>query len=161
MGEESPLVGAMERVGIPDEVKQVIAERTQAVVSLKFAWERACGLALSAGLDSKRVVQFAAVFSHPRFFEHFVVNGSREPGRFGELIEEIVRDVDEFSCSFEEWVRAYEVVQSHLFATKRDVSSQKVAGYVNCSAEFSGGSVVRRPLNEVVKEMLELYGFQG
>ncbi len=69
--------------------------------------------------------------------------------------------VDEGPYGLDDWLRGLEILVVCLEQKQRTAKWDMLLGYLACCAESQQGSTVRPPLEGVVAEMLEAYGFDG
>ena len=73
----------------------------------------------------------------------------------------LFRSVDDSPDSLADWLEALDALTQWCDAQDKTPMSDELIGYVACCSESQAGHPVRLPLPEVVRQMLEDFGFES
>lgn len=151
----------MDQSSLPKTVSSAISAKCGSIVSLSMAWRSAALKALAAGASPRTVVCLIDGFQSPRVFDSLLASAAEEESGLDGFLEKLRTLVDGSAFDQASWLAAFEIVKGSLLGSGRVASSASILGYLQCSAEFGDSPGGRDGLVEIVKSMLDQYGFEG
>ena len=107
------------------------------------------------------MARLVGLLRSPRNLESLATGLAQEGQELDAFLEGLMPLVDESIYALREWIEAFECVQDSLTAQNRSASPSSIIGYVQCTAEFASHSEKCGTLPDLIRAMLDQYGFEG
>lgn len=117
----------------------------------KFLTDRSIKLLLNACPDEAHLKVLSFYLGH-------LLNSSSMHKEKGRLLFDLA---DESYYDLTEWIKAIKVFDDYLNEHKRTTKFELMLEYISCSCQSPENKLVKYPLHDLVKKMLDEYGYVG
>lgn len=147
-----------------DWVDEEASARAGNQVGPRAVWRQTLGRFAALNLPPEEAKALARACREPSdvaLLVRLLKTSPAAPEPPAERAQWLFQEVDDSDISLAHWIQALRAFYTWLDAEGRRTTLRQALGYIHCSAEGMAGDLAFSSLATGVREMLELYGFEG